>query len=253
MRFVGYLSGASLLALCVVGPVQAEPAWGSDCRNCHGYMLTNVVNMLGEDLIADPDESGTGDPDRGPLPVFQARRGTTKTIEALIQGLSLDDTYAVQLKRLGRSGVEQGGQLLYTGDCSWPEWDEQNRYYSEPIVSYRWGTGPAEFGYSIDVQAEAGADYYDLVFAVAGELHDGGGLFYAQTHFYLQVTLARGDLNCDGSVDFDDIDPFVAALSGQAAYEAAYPDCIWMNADCDGDGDVDFDDIDPFVALLSGG
>ena len=64
---------------------------------------------------------------------------------------------------------------------------------------------------------------------------------------------APGDLDCDGDVDFDDIDPFVLALSGQAAYEAAYPDCDWFNADCDGDGDVDFDDIDSFVALLGGG
>ena len=61
-----------------------------------------------------------------------------------------------------------------------------------------------------------------------------------------------GDLDCDGDIDFDDIDPFVLALSGQAGYEAEYPDCNWMNADTDGDGAVDFDDIDPFVALLAG-
>jgi len=59
-----------------------------------------------------------------------------------------------------------------------------------------------------------------------------------------------GDLDCDGDVDFDDIDPFVTALGGQAAYEAAFPDCDWLHGDCDEDGDVDFDDINPFVALL---
>ncbi len=62
-----------------------------------------------------------------------------------------------------------------------------------------------------------------------------------------------GDPNCDGVIDFDDIDPFVAALTGPAAYEAAYPDCYRLLADIDGNGVVDFDDIDPFVALLSGG
>lgn len=61
-----------------------------------------------------------------------------------------------------------------------------------------------------------------------------------------------GDLDCDGDVDFDDINPFVLALSGQAGYEAAYPDCNWLNADCDEDGDVDFDDINPFVNLIGG-
>ena len=62
-----------------------------------------------------------------------------------------------------------------------------------------------------------------------------------------------GDLDCDGDIDFDDIDPFVLALQSHAAYVAQYPDCEWLNADCNHDGYVDFDDIDPFVAILSGG
>jgi hypothetical protein len=61
-----------------------------------------------------------------------------------------------------------------------------------------------------------------------------------------------GDLNCDGVVDFDDINPFVLALSDPTGYYAAYPLCNWLNGDCNGDGLVDFDDINPFVALLSG-
>jgi len=62
--------------------------------------------------------------------------------------------------------------------------------------------------------------------------------------------MRRGDLNCDGVVNFDDIDPFVLALSGRSVYESSFPNCIWMNADCDGNGTVNFDDIDAFVALL---
>jgi hypothetical protein len=60
-----------------------------------------------------------------------------------------------------------------------------------------------------------------------------------------------GDLNCDGAVNFDDINPFVLTLSDPAGYEAAYPDCDIMNADCNHDGQVNFDDINAFVALLS--
>lgn len=59
-----------------------------------------------------------------------------------------------------------------------------------------------------------------------------------------------GDMNCDGSVNFADIDPFVLALPGPAAYLTIHPGCLWLNADCDGDNDVDFADIDPFVARL---
>ncbi len=62
-----------------------------------------------------------------------------------------------------------------------------------------------------------------------------------------------GDLNCDGSVDFFDIDPFVLAVTDPTGYAAAYPDCDIMLADCNGDGSVDFFDIDAFVLLITGG
>ena len=61
-----------------------------------------------------------------------------------------------------------------------------------------------------------------------------------------------GDLNCDGSVNAFDIDPFVLALTDPAGYAAAWPDCDIMLADCNGDGVVDAFDIDPFVELLTG-
>jgi hypothetical protein len=60
-----------------------------------------------------------------------------------------------------------------------------------------------------------------------------------------------GDANCDGHVDFDDINPFVLALTGADGYYNEYPECDWLNADCNGDGLVDFDDINAFVALLT--
>ncbi len=59
-----------------------------------------------------------------------------------------------------------------------------------------------------------------------------------------------GDINCDGHVDFFDIDPFVQALADLSGYLAERPQCHWRTADCDLDGEVDFFDIDPFVALL---
>lgn len=69
----------------------------------------------------------------------------------------------------------------------------------------------------------------------------------------LPTMFQPGDMNCDGAIDFGDINPFVTALSSESAYDDAYPDCLWLHADCDGDGDVTFADINPFVALLSGG
>jgi hypothetical protein len=62
----------------------------------------------------------------------------------------------------------------------------------------------------------------------------------------------RGDLNCDGSIDFDDINPFVLILTDPALWVATYPDCPFVVGDINADGTVDFADINPFVALFSG-
>ncbi len=67
------------------------------------------------------------------------------------------------------------------------------------------------------------------------------------------VALHPGDLNCDGRVNFDDINPFVLALSDPGGYGQQYPGCNILNGDCNGDGEVNFDDINPFVALIGGG
>lgn len=67
------------------------------------------------------------------------------------------------------------------------------------------------------------------------------------------VTNNRGDLNCDGLVDNEDIDPFVLAITNPAAYAAAWPNCNIMNADINCDGLVDNEDIDPFVLCITTG
>ena len=61
-----------------------------------------------------------------------------------------------------------------------------------------------------------------------------------------------GDTNCDGIISYGDINPFVVALTGQAAYENTYPTCRYLNADVNGDGIVSYGDINPFVIMLGG-
>ena len=65
--------------------------------------------------------------------------------------------------------------------------------------------------------------------------------------------LCIGDLNCDGNIEFGDINPFVLYLSNFTAWQAAYPGCSAENGDinCDGTyGEGSFGDINPFVALI---
>ncbi len=60
----------------------------------------------------------------------------------------------------------------------------------------------------------------------------------------------RCDMNCDGTVDFFDIDPFLLALFDRARYAELYPECDPRNADASGDCNIDFFDIDPFLDCL---
>ena len=66
-----------------------------------------------------------------------------------------------------------------------------------------------------------------------------------------------GDLNCDGSLNGLDIDPFVLVLTATTPdypeYYAQHPDCIHMLADCNNDGSINGLDIDPFVVILTEG
>jgi len=251
MKRLVYIAGAACLMLGVSGAAALEPAWGHNCLSCHSELQTGLLRVFGEDTLADPDETNTGAPDRGVLKVFQAYRGQSKELFAEVLGLSSQDTYAVELTRMRFPGVEDNGRLKYSGDCDWPEWDESPTHYTDPFISHTWPSGPTQFNFEISVDTDAGNDYYDLVFAVAGKFADTGGLFYSEEHFYLQVMGQPGDVNCDGLVDFADINPFVIALTDRPGYESRYAGCNWYNADCNGDGKVDFADINAFVALVT--
>lgn len=66
----------------------------------------------------------------------------------------------------------------------------------------------------------------------------------------LGVKAHYGDLNCDGAVNFGDINPFITLVSNPAAWKATYPRCHLLNGDCNGNGIVDFEDINSFQHLL---
>jgi hypothetical protein len=62
-----------------------------------------------------------------------------------------------------------------------------------------------------------------------------------------------GDLNCDWSIDFFDIDPFLLALFEPATYPLVYPACDITLADVNEDGFIDYFDVDPFLGVLFNG
>ena len=87
-----------------------------------------------------------------------------------------------------------------------------------------------------------------------GDFELAGGFWPGAAAMEPQFEL--GDLNCDGSVNGLDIDPFVLVLTSTPPeypeYYAQHPDCDPLLADCNTDGSINGLDIDPFVAILTG-
>jgi hypothetical protein len=89
----------------------------------------------------------------------------------------------------------------------------------------------------------------DLRLFFTAQVQDFFGNARGQAFIWAQLP-SPADTNCDGHIDFFDIDPFLLALFDENAYAAAYPDCWAIAADANRSGSVDFFDIDPFLACL---
>ena len=90
---------------------------------------------------------------------------------------------------------------------------------------------------------------------IRGGTAGGGDLFVILPEgraLMLGDSTLPGDLNCDGLVNFADINPFVVYLSNFPAWQTTYPGCPAQNGDINQDGTYpSFGDINPFVTLLS--
>jgi len=232
---------------------QAAPAWGGNCLSCHAQVSPSPLVVVDPDTLADPDETATGAPDRGTLKVFYGYRGRANRLTARVLGLSPNDTYAVQLKRLRFPGVVSGGTLRYFPDCAWPEWGDVPAYYTHPAVAHRAPTGPSEFTYLIEVEPNAAKDFYDLVLAAGGKFAADDQLFYGEEHFYLQV-VDPGDFDDSGTVNITDWAIFRPCLAGPDVTTAP-PFCdplAFTLADLEDDEDVDLADFAQFQQLFNG-
>jgi hypothetical protein len=97
-----------------------------------------------------------------------------------------------------------------------------------------------------DCNGNGTPDLYDLASGASTDVNNNG---------IPDECESVGDLNCDGTVGFADINPFVLFLSNNARWLTEFPDCDPLNGDINGDGtygDASFRDINPFVALLTG-
>jgi hypothetical protein len=147
------------------------------------------------------------------------------------------------------------------------------------LTAFDDGSGPALYaaGYTSRVAKWDGQSWtllpgaFDGTIYALGSFDDGSGPALWCVGDFLSVDgkasarIARwgcvpnglyGDLNCDGTVDLGDVNPFVQYLSNFAAWQAAYPLCHALNGDINADGTYgqwSFGDINPFIELLIGG
>lgn len=165
---------------------------GNSCSSCHTTPESGRLQIDGTDGVLDLGAQLDGAV-RGALQLFQADAGSTVTLS--MQVLSWDGVFAVQLKRL-----EKSGQLnSLTNFMTWLEdnipsniWTLQEvsnpPYYTKDNGSNGGlpasSAGPFSFDLFIDPATQP--DVYDLEFAIAGR-NTNDDLVYQDQHFYLEV------------------------------------------------------------------
>jgi hypothetical protein len=87
-----------------------------------------------------------------------------------------------------------------------------------------------------------------------GDFELSGGFWFVATSGAPCEGQVLGDANCDGTLNFDDIDCFVSAIIGPDEWISCAPGCDASNYLCandvNKDGSVGFDDIDQFVTCI---
>lgn len=106
---------------------------------------------------------------------------------------------------------------------------------------------------TVNAVAPAGTAFARMSLFFVQLNNEGGAVYFDDAFLGVLSEAIVGDMDLDGDVDFDDIDPFVLGLNDPVAYESNYGISPATAGDTDGDGDFDFDDIPGFVTLLGGG
>ncbi len=183
--------------------------------------------------------------------------GTLFVVNALAAGSAPDQLYA---------GIEAFNEISYLFHWSGSGWEYVD-YEGAPVRALQFSGDQLYVGGLRFILRWDGRSFNPLGSGVNGDVWSLGlwngdlivGGAFTQAGGQPANRIARwgcqyalGDLNCDGLVNFTDINPFVLALTDPAGYGQAYPNCYIDRGDLNGDGRVDFNDINPFVERLAG-
>ena len=125
-----------------------------------------------------------------------------------------------------------------------------------PLPYSQWPAAPADLAFTqhlvrlADCNANGTLDDCDILSGPSEDENNNGVPDECEA-----PPVCRGDSNCDGGVNWRDIDFFVAAMTSEAAWRNVFlpvaPGCPYDNNDVSGDGSVNWRDIDPLVALMN--
>lgn len=163
-----------------------------------------------------------------------------------------------EIKVLWEGYAAQCAQVeLYLWDYLLGQWGDGHGFYGQNRFADCWAGNRDGYG---ELVLHNNFNHYvsslgQMTFLLYTERASSSSSPTPSYHDYLAVTVSRtptpcpGDMNCDGTVDFKDINVFIDALGYPNGLGWDKP-CDWFHGDVNGDGNVTFKDINPFVAAL---
>ena len=220
---------------------------GIDGSVLYKYNIDGDGGNFGDSVSGAGDVNGDGIPDlivgawrddnNGSASVFS---GSDGSVLYTFNGDSTHELFGLSVSGAGDVNGDGRADLIVGGSNS-----ARVLSGSDGSVLYNFDGDSAgdNYGFSVSGAGDLNGDGIDdfIVGARFGGANDGG---YARV-FVSQITpnCLLGDMDLSGTIDFLDIQPFIAVLSGGTNQ---------CEADCDQSGMVDFLDIQPFIAILSG-
>ena len=275
-RFM-FLSSKLLLMLLVIcgaiGSVSGQVVISVDPPETN-LLVDQLIGGIGSRIFS---EAGSDNHARGQA--FSLEAGATEitgiTIRKNAAQTFSNDTLTVRIFAGTELEFNAGtGHTTAANGSDFFNGTEVTELYSEPFtidgefanfdyVTFNFATpvqvnGGTDFGFLLTYQPSVpAADPVDEFFQYFESQGQGGGRLSvtttdhggpsSRTFNYAilgtgNTSVLLGDANCDGVVNFLDITPFIALLSG---------DEFKIQADIDGNGLINFLDITPFIAILT--